>query len=155
MTPLNEHELIADARRKRFLEEIADHLEDAGDPARVGKDATLIEHFNMYAQPRHRTRLFIVFAVSSATLIIPMWMFTLIHNGGPNLPWQGILGIPSVGILAPVILPLIILSETFGIPWNLDPLAGEVGVCVLASMFWTTVTYMALFSPPKWLASKK
>lgn len=142
--------LITDTRRARFLAELADHASDAGSDRVLGAGDILIQNFNAYAMPRHRTRLAIVIAVAVITFITPVSMFAQLHSGPDNLaPWQGILGIPSMLMMSPVLLPFIVLSETIGIPDGVNQLVMQFVLVALASLFWTVITYKALLAPPK------
>ncbi len=155
MQQLNPEKLIADTRRARFLAELADHSEDMGNNSALGSTDLLAEYFNTYAMPRHRTRIIIIIAIAVITFITPVSMFAQLHQGPDNLaPWQGILGIPSMIIMVPVLLPFIVISETVGIPDGTSQLVMQFLLVAIASAFWTVVAYKALISPPKMFTSK-
>lgn len=138
-------------KTKRFIEEIRAHCED-GDETHIGEPEHLLTAFTMYAYASQKRDLIIVAITGIVTLVWTTCALAAYLGGFDNLQTPIILMLlPGWALMIPILLPgaliFSLVGDAFNPPFFLAP--------ILTTMLWTTVAYMLLFSPPKFLRRNK
>ncbi len=150
--------LIATPERERFLEELNEHADDAGNLRELGSTEELSDIFNNYARPRRNLRLILIGCVAVYTLVatsgwlIGMSLDATIYEQ-PFMDqhlWGYFIAMPGFILLIPSLPVVIVLNIALQLLQLQTPLAYQftAGIAVFtATSFWTFLVYQICFYP--------
>jgi hypothetical protein len=135
--------LLADARRQRFLDELAEHAEDAGDHQVLGAAATYTKAFNLYAMQKRSTQRYILALVALTTFLFPFLAILIAQSNVDTLDvwWQGFIVFPAILMLLPLSPGTIVLALLPDTLQNFVLSSVIIITPLAACIFWTILCY--------------